>query len=319
MRTPKSSRHAVERRVGLGLAAIGAALAGAAALNVVQAKRAEAKHPPLGDFLTVDGVRLHYIQRGVGAPLVLLHGNATLAEDWLISGALDELAKHYRVIAFDRPGYGYSDRPRLRVWSPRQQAHLLATAFEVLGIKAPVVVGHSLGTQVALALALDHKDAVGRLVLLGGYYFGSLRADAGLALPMALPVVGDLLSNTIAPLWGAVSTPAASVQLFAPAAVPQRWKDAFPFGLMLRPKQICAGAADGAMMAPTALELAKRYDELSMRVLIIAGGGDRISDPVKQSQRLSEMLPQSRLILLEGAGHMVHHTDLRSVVDAIIE
>lgn len=100
------------------------------------------KHPPLGDFVTVDGVRLHYVERGAGPPVVLVHGNATMLQDWIVSGALDALAQSHRVIAFDRPGFGYSERPRSRVWTPTLGPNFLAKAIAALGIKAPTLVGH---------------------------------------------------------------------------------------------------------------------------------------------------------------------------------
>ena len=94
-----------------------AALAASAVLNRVLAKKAERRNPPMGRFITVDGVRLHYVERGTGSPLVLLHGNGSMIQDFVSSGLVDLAAKTYRVIAFDRPGFGYSERPRSTVWN----------------------------------------------------------------------------------------------------------------------------------------------------------------------------------------------------------
>src|SRR5690349_3704780 len=95
-----------------------AALAVAALANRQQAKRAERRNPPQGKFLEVDGVRLHYVERGEGTPFVLLHGNGSMIQDFASSGLVDQAAETHRVIVFDRPGYGHSARPRRRVWSP---------------------------------------------------------------------------------------------------------------------------------------------------------------------------------------------------------
>jgi pimeloyl-ACP methyl ester carboxylesterase len=102
-------------------------------------------------------------------------------------------------VAFDRPGYGYSDRPAGKLWTAAAQAHLLRRAFAELGLERPVVVGHSWGTLVALALALDHPDAVGGLVLISGYYKPTARLDVPLAALAAIPVLGDVLRHTISP------------------------------------------------------------------------------------------------------------------------
>src|SRR5690606_13428524 len=151
------------------LAAGGAAVA--AAFVVYRARRAERENPPKGRFVEVGGVRLHYLERGQGQPLVLLHGNGSLIPEFEISGLIDRAARHYRVIAFDRPGFGYSERPRGRRWTPEAQAELLRQALVQLGIGQPIVLGHSWGCLVALALALLQPTAVRALVLLGGYYF----------------------------------------------------------------------------------------------------------------------------------------------------
>jgi pimeloyl-ACP methyl ester carboxylesterase len=70
------------------------------------AKKAREKNPPSGHFLDVDGVRLHYVERGQGNPLLLLHGNGSMIQDFESSGLITLAAKNHRVIVFDRPGYG---------------------------------------------------------------------------------------------------------------------------------------------------------------------------------------------------------------------
>ena len=93
------------------------ALAISALVNRRLAKKAESDNPPFGQFLEVNGVRLHYVERGSGEPLVLLHGNGSMIQDFQSSGLIDLASKNYRVIVFDRPGFGHSDRPRNVVWT----------------------------------------------------------------------------------------------------------------------------------------------------------------------------------------------------------
>ena len=154
---------------------VGAAVLAAVALtNHALARRAEHRYPPGGKFITVDRVRLHYIERGAGPVIVLLHGNGTMARYFVLSGVLDLLAKDHRVIAFDRPGFGFSERPRGRIWTAEAQAALLHKALLGIEVTQAVVVGHSWGTLVALALALREPADVAGLVLLSGYYFPSV-------------------------------------------------------------------------------------------------------------------------------------------------
>jgi pimeloyl-ACP methyl ester carboxylesterase len=301
---------------GIGAAAV-AALAGTALINRSRTKRAERDNPPLGKFLTVDGVRLHYLERGEGDPIVLLHGNGTMIEDWIVSGLLDELATSRRVIAFDRPGFGHSERPRSRIWTPTAQATLIAEALKELKVEKPIVVGHSFGTLVAAALALDYPETVSKLVLLGGYFYPSVRADVVFASQPAVPVVGDVMRHTVSPFIGAAMIPHINAKIFNPAPVPKRWEKEFPFEMTLRPAQIRAGSAEAAIMIPAAAALAPRWPELKMPVAIVAGSGDEMVTTASQSQLLHEALPASVFDAVAGAGHMVHHSATNRVLAAI--
>ena len=107
----KARPYALAVTVTVGVLAI------SALVNRHLAKTAEIHNPPTGRFLEVNGVRIHYFELGSGAPLVLLHGNGSMLQDFESSGLIDLAAKSYRVIVFDRPGFGYSDRPRNVVWS----------------------------------------------------------------------------------------------------------------------------------------------------------------------------------------------------------
>ena len=113
--SPRDHPYATAAAVGV------AALAISALVNRRLTKDAERRNPPQGQFLEIDGVRLHYVERGKGEPLVLLHGNGSMIQDFESSGLLDKAAKKYRVIVFDRPGYGHSRRPRGTLWSRKRR------------------------------------------------------------------------------------------------------------------------------------------------------------------------------------------------------
>ena len=176
-----------------------AALGAAALYTIKKTRDAERKHPPIGRFLSVDGVRLHYIERGQGQALVLIHGNGTLIQDFTINDLVDRLSQNYRVIVIERPGYGYSSRPR-RIWTPRTYATLYQEALRQLGVEQGIVLGHSWGTMVAVSLALQAPTLVRSLVLLSGYYFPTARLDVALFSPPAIPVLGDAMRYTVSPV-----------------------------------------------------------------------------------------------------------------------
>lgn len=290
----------------------------AAAFLFVQAKKksAEQQNPPAGKFIDVDGVRLHYLEQGEGPALVLLHGNGLFADDFELSGLLALAARSHRVIAFDRPGFGYSERPGNTRWTPEAQARLFYNALHELRVEHPIVVGHSLGTQVALSMALDYPRYVRAIALIGGYFYPSARLDAPLAALPAIPVLGQLYRYTVAPLLGRLMWPGLVRRMFTPEHTPERF-ERLPKWMALRPGQLGAAAAESGMMIPAAARLSQRYAELTMPVALIAGGGDLVANAEYHSVRLHREISHSELTLEEGVGHMAHYAAPERIMAAV--
>lgn len=299
----------------IGLAVSAALLAASWLVVRFKTAQAEREHPPTGEFITVDGVRLHYFSKGQGPTVVLLHGNGVIAQDFLHSGLFDQLAENHRVIAFDRPGFGYSERPRTTIWTPAAQARLIAAALEQLGVQQAVVLAHSWATLVAISMGLQKPQLVSGLVLASGYYYPSVRLDVLSATP-AIPLIGDLLSHTLSPLIGRLMWPAAIKLAFTPSAVPASFELMSPW-MSLRPTQLRAEAAETAMLIPSAAVLRKHYPELQMPVSIVVGEGDQIVSPQDNSLQLDQDLSDSDLTVLEGAGHMIQHLSQAALVSAV--
>jgi pimeloyl-ACP methyl ester carboxylesterase len=292
-------------------------MAASAVFIVSRSKRAERDNPPLGQFIEIGGMRLHYVERGQGEPLVLLHGNGSMIQDFLSSGLVDALSRRYRVIVFDRPGYGYSARPRGRSMNHRAQADLIYRALRFLGVERPVLVGHSWGTLVAMAMALQNPSYVRSLVLMSGYYFPTPRLDVPVLSAPAIPVLGDVMRYTISPWVSRLIWPGLMRVLFGPLAVPQKFSAGFPMWMALRPSQLRASAAESALLIPATVELRRRYQELRMPITIVAGAKDRLVAADRHSLRLHRLLPDSELRLLPGMGHMIHQLATEEVAAAI--
>ena len=308
--------HTAQRRLSAGVALAGIGLLASWLFVRTRTRQAERAHPPAGKFLTVDGVRLHYLERGEGPVLVLLHGNGVDATDWEHSGLLDAAAEHYRVIAFDRPGFGYSERPRSTVWTPDRQARLLHHALQELNVDSAIVAGHSWGTLVALNMGLQVPDFVRGLVLVSGYYYPSVRMDVMVGAPPAIPLVGDALRYTVAPLAGRLIWPAAVGRAFAPLPVSGRFRAVSPW-MSLRPGQLRANAADSSLMVPAAMSLARRFGRLKVPVQILSGTQDGVCDCAHNAERLHAALRHSELSVTPGVGHMLHYAEPGKVLGAI--
>ena len=314
----KSRRIAQAHPYAVAAVATAGALAMLALVNRRLARNAENDNPPAGQFLEIGGVRLHYVERGAGAPLVLLHGNGSMIQDFESSGLIDLAARNYRVIVFDRPGFGHSDRPRNVVWTPAAQAELINSALERLGVAHAIVLGHSWGASVAVALALKYPTLVQGLVLASGYYYPTFRPDVVAVSAPAVPLVGDVLRYTIAPIVSRVMWPLLMTKIFGPRSVPDKF-EGFPKEMAVRPSQIRASAAESALMIPDAFQFRDQYSNLKMPVVIVAGEEDRLVDIDTQSEQLHRDVPQSRFHRVPATGHMIHQTATGVVMSAIDE
>jgi pimeloyl-ACP methyl ester carboxylesterase len=241
-----------------------------------------------------------------------------MIQDFDSSGLIDMAAENHRVIVFDRPGFGHSERPREVTWTPVAQATLIKHALERLGITKPLVLGHSWGASVAVAMGLEFPEFVRGLVLASGYYYPTLRPDVVALSAPALPVVGDVASNTVSPILSRALWPLMMKHIFGPARVPSKF-DAFPKEMAVRPSQIRASAEESALMIPDAEEFQDRYGELKMPVVIIAGQNDRLIDTDTQSARLHGDIFGSKFHRVPANGHMVHQTATDDVMAAIDE
>ena len=275
--------------------------------KAVQALQAEQARPPPGRFVEVDGLPVHYIARGKGRPVVLLHGNGTMAEDFLICGLVDQLAKKYRVIAIDRPGFGHTKRPRHRIWTASAQAHLVHRVLDRLNVERPVVVAHSWGTLVALALAIGSWRELRGLVLLSGYYYAGHRADLALSAPLAIPGFGDAARAMVPHAVGQLLAPQVFRHVFKPQPVPARFKAKFPVEIAMHPTQLRASAEDTAHMNTAAALLQHGYSRLRVPLAVVTGDADAVVDADEQSCRLHKEVGGSTLTLVPGKGHMIHY------------
>jgi pimeloyl-ACP methyl ester carboxylesterase len=304
-------------RVGGVVLATAATLAASALYAKLRTRQAERDNPPEGEFIDIDRVRLHYIDRGQGPAVVLVHGNGSMIKDFELSGIVDKLAETNRVIVFDRPGYGHSDRPDFRNFDPRSQAALLRRALLRLHVEDPVVVGHSWGTLVALWMGVMHPNSIRGLVLMSGYYYPSLRLDVPVLAMPAIPYFGTFLRYTISPVLGRLMWPLVKRRVFGPPATPEPFASNYPVWMSLRPNTLYASASETAMMQSAASELAPQFERLKVPVTLLAGASDRLVSSKAQTTRLHKAIRTSKLHLVEGKGHMLHHEAPDEVVLAI--
>lgn len=260
------------------------------------------------------GVDLTYGQRGKGRDVLYLHGALTTFEEGFI-GLGPTLAKCVRLTAIDRPGHGGSGTlpGGGSIWT---QADVITEACSELGLVRPIVIGHSFGGAVAMAMALHSPKAISGVIALAPIAFPELRAELTLFGPRALPGVG--------PAWTALarSTDPALLPglwngMFLPQAMTETFRAGFPFEKAGMPDRLQAEGADALLLAAGLAKAARLYDRCVVPVHILQGDRDMVVNPVLHGRRLAETLPDARFTWLEGLGHMAHHFAPEAVLAAV--
>jgi pimeloyl-ACP methyl ester carboxylesterase len=302
-------------------------LAGSAIFTAIYARRMEARFPPTGRFLEVDGRRLHYVDRSPAgrmpeATIVLLHGaSSNLAESML--GLGDSLSARYRVIAIDRPGHGYSERaPGLDAAESSDQARVIAAGLRQLAVRHALVVGHSLAGAIAANMALDHTDVTGGVLLLSGVTYPWPGGEISWYHRVAASILGRVITATVAtPLALMILRPVAA-ESFAPQQMPADFPERAHLGLLLRPDTMLANGRDVAVLYAAVERQSRRYGEIRVPTIVIGGDADHVVWTHLHSRSFARDVPGAELVVLPGIGHMPQYVSgdvVRQKIDALTE
>lgn len=294
-----------------GLAALGATGGGLAAFTHRTRRRVETALPPRGRMVEADGYRLHVMEAGEGPPVLLVHGlGGQIAH---FHALMPELARDHRVVAVDRPGSGHSPRPRGAGGGPIEQARAIAALIDVLDLDRPLVVGHSLGGAVALALGLEHPEKVSGLALIAP---ATQPVHEAPEVFRGLVIRSDAMRHAVG--W-TLATPMSIRQgeatlrvAFSPEPVPPDFATEAEGLLGLRPSVFRNASLDLVALPDDLERMAPRYPDLAVPAAILFGRGDAIVDPAVHGERTAEV--GIRLTMMEG-GHMIPITRAAEVAD----
>ena len=301
-----------------------AVLAGLFCFAFFSVKAIERRYARQGEFVSSHGVQLHYVEAGplesegeVAAPIVLIHGASGNLRDFEAS-ILPSLAKHHRVLAFDRPGHGWSERPDgFDVSDPSSQAALIHEALKELDVKRPVMLGHSWGGAVASAYALAFPNALSGLVVLAGATHPWKGPSAWYHRVLATPFLGTLFLWLVVIPFGRFLAPAGVMSNFAPDAAPESYAESIGLHLLFRPKHFRNNSTDSRGLRSHLEQQSTRYAEIAVPTIIITGNRDQTLLAKLHSYALHDQMPGSELIKLEGVGHMPHHVRPDVVLEAL--
>jgi pimeloyl-ACP methyl ester carboxylesterase len=272
--------------------------------------------PPRGTFTQISTGQLHYIDKGQGPVILMIHGlGAQLG--YFATGLADDLAQDFRVIAIDRPGMGWSDRPEDAPASPRAQAALVAEIIDKLNLDQPLVVGHSLGGAIAMCLALDFPEKIRGLALLAPLTMppkAPAEVFAGLNLPRSW--VRKLVSETIAIPTSIRMADQNMAAIFGPDSVPPSYAVQGGGMLGLRPVSFRNTSRDFLASGTDLGFMVKGYADLQVPVHILFGREDQVLDYKTHGEDLVAKHPEIQLEFLSG-GHMLPMTHIPQTAEFI--
>jgi len=266
-------------------------------------------------LITIDRLRVRYIDSGRGPTVVLIHGNAGGIEDFEF-GAIQTLSSDYRVLAIDRPGHGKSDRPNGITANVEYQARLLHQLLSSLGVGRPVLVGHSWGAALALAYALQYPTEISALILVAPAAY----PDAGEARILQVmnkpPVIGDVPLMLGRSILGRHLLKGVLIRAFSPEPLPEKYFQLVASSWLGR-KQLKAYLDDESNLNASLRELSQHYAEIRVPVVILTGDHDQIVSPRENAYRLKDSIPNSQLIELKNTGHEIPQTHPESISSAL--
>ena len=262
-------------------------------------------------FIEAGGLNWHVQVMGQGPDLLLLHGTGGATHSWRALAPL--LAQHFRVVAPDLPGHGFTTARRAPDLSLPGMANSIAALIGRLGPKPEVVVGHSAGAAILARLCLDGAISPRLFVSLNGAFL----PFEGLA-GMTFPVLAKMLFlNPFAPrlfAWAADHTAVANLLLGTGSKIEPRGVELYT-RLMRNPGH-CAGAL--AMMANWNLEtLAGDLKHLAVPTVFIVGNMDKAVPP-GNAPKVAALVPQASVERLPGLGHLAHEENPELVARLIV-
>jgi len=279
---------------------------------------------PDGSFAKIDGAKLHYHFVPAAEKsedelvLVFLHGASGNAYDTMLAFR-EAFQGRYGLLFVDRPGLGFSERKPRRHNSLEGQAKLIDGLLGQLKIERAIVIGHSYGAAVTAVLGRLAPERVAGLAFLAPVshpWPGDVDWYYKLA---AMPVAGEIFARTVTLPAAELLAPAAIRRVFSPDRPPDNYTSRTRLPLLYRPATFRANSSDIAGLKEDVTRQSPHYGGLSQPALVVTGTQDAIVWPSIHSEGLVRDLPDADLLVLEGGGHMPHHTHTDEIVAALGE
>ncbi|MGH1424076.1 MAG: alpha/beta fold hydrolase [Pseudooceanicola sp.] len=266
--------------------------------------QAERTVPARGAFVEISTGKMHYLTRGTGPDILMIHGLGGQMGNF-DCGLMDDLCRDHRVTIIDRPGMGYSERPFGTPTNVLAQTAQIEEFVEKLGLERPLVVGHSLGGAMSLGMALRGRTTLRGLALLAPYTLPIEDApEAFEGLAFKWDWLRRFMGWTFA-IPTMISRPEPVRELiFGPEDIPPGYYVQGGGMLSLRPGHFIETSRDLARADEDIAAMVRQYHKLTVPIRILYGTQDRILDHEYHGVSLVSRYPQMGLELIDG-GHMI--------------
>jgi pimeloyl-ACP methyl ester carboxylesterase len=268
----------------------------------------------IGDTFVYQGARIHFKDLGKGQAIVFIHGFGSSMDTW--QSLAENLGNDFHLVLMDLKGHGYSDRPRDSHYSPQDQADIVVGLMEHLKLANVVLVGHSLGSGVALLAALKDLYRPSRLVS-GLVLIGATAYPEQLRLRMrwfGVPVIG----------WLATRLTSASFRtrmclrgaFYDGAKVTDSLVELYARYQRLPGTSYALIRTAAQSIPPNMDSIRQEYKKLQIPVVNILGERDRVISR-SSAEGLCQLLSRCTLVMVEGAGHLPHEERPEEMVHLI--
>jgi pimeloyl-ACP methyl ester carboxylesterase len=271
--------------------------------------RAGVPNSAYSHFSDVDGIRIHYQEKGTGTPLILVHGSTSSTYSW--KDVFEPLTKSYRVIAVDLKGFGFSAKPD-GDYTRRAQAVLVAHLLDYLKIEKAWLAGNSMGGEVALNFALQNPQRIAGLILIDS---GGVKVQGGASLAPTYaqtPFIGPLLI-ALALTSDKLVRQGLEKSFYDDTKVTAERVAAYYRPLKTRGGQL---AAFRTRTQSGQFPIERDLEKINSPALLIWGAEDELI-PIAAGRRMNSLIKGSKLVILERCGHVPQEEMPERVVDEI--
>jgi pimeloyl-ACP methyl ester carboxylesterase len=263
-----------------------------------------------GRYVEVNGLDTFVISEGEGPDIVLVHGNPSSSYTW--RSLIEPLSRDHRVHALDLPGYGFSEKPADAPYTDTWMAGHIAAYLRGAGIESAIVIGNSMGGEVASELAAVYPRATRGLILIAP---AGLKTDAPDERPLAMRIASYPVARRILPYLPLRSVFASTLRdaYYDPSLVTDADVDAYYAPARSRNGLIAFLAR---MHRDPNLDRTSLVRTIRAPTLVILGELDRLV-PLSVGRRYGELIPDSRVVVIEKGGHVPQEERPEAVLQVI--